>query len=127
MLKFENTKVVQVSDWDDLVKKTYGKPYSFQQQDGCQSRGIVRIEVPSDGYDFENLSIPEEINGDETGVSFASWLARDVTQTVGDETSSWSIPMFWERNFYPSMDILIDDLHAKGLLDAGEYVIHIDW
>ena len=127
MLKFENTKVVQVQDWDDLVKKTYGKPYSFQQQDGCQSRGIVHLEVPSEGYDFENLSIPEEINGDEMGVSFASWLARDVTQAVGNDTSSWSIPMFWERNFYPSMDMLVDDLHAKGLIEAGEYVINIDW
>lgn len=30
--------VIEVQEWDALVEKTYGRPYKFQQQDGCQSR-----------------------------------------------------------------------------------------
>ena len=35
--------------------------------------------------------------------------------------------MFWERNFYPHVEMVMNDLHAKGLVEAGEYVIDIDW
>lgn len=27
-------KMIEVSDWDELVQNTYGLPYNFQQQDG---------------------------------------------------------------------------------------------
>lgn len=42
MLKYTNKKVISVQDWDELVQETYGKPYSFQQQNGCQDREIIR-------------------------------------------------------------------------------------
>lgn len=35
MLKYKNVRVISVQDWDDLVEKTYGRPYNLQQQDGC--------------------------------------------------------------------------------------------
>lgn len=35
MLKFETKKIIDCFDWDELVTETYGKPYCFQQQDGC--------------------------------------------------------------------------------------------
>lgn len=35
MLKYNNTKLIELCDWDNLVKETYGRPYSFQQQYGC--------------------------------------------------------------------------------------------
>lgn len=38
-LKTKTQKVIEVSDWDNLVQETYGRPYNFQQQYGCQSRG----------------------------------------------------------------------------------------
>jgi hypothetical protein len=44
-----------------------------------------------------------------------------------DSQNSWSVAMWWERNFYPDVQMIANDLHAKGLLDAGEYVINIDW
>ena len=40
MIKTKNVKMVEVSDWDKLVEETYGKIYSFQQQDGCKARGV---------------------------------------------------------------------------------------
>ncbi len=141
-------KQISVQDWDALVEKTYGKIYSFQQQDGCKSRGVETIST-TDLYDYENDTIPELINGPEMGVSFKAWLERDPKAplnpssgelktsnyyfgfTEKDEqkykTNSSNIRMFWERNFYPHASMIADDLCKKGLLKQGEYDIKIDW
>lgn len=127
MIKFETKKVIEVSDFDDLVEKTYGRPYSFQQQEGCKPRGTVHITVPEDGgWDFENDTIPEKVNGDEMGVSFKAWLERDPNQ-IAPFDSDWENRLFWHRNFYPDFSMVINDLHEKGLFPAGDYVINIDW
>jgi hypothetical protein len=62
-MKIKTKKVIEVSEWDKLVEKTYGRPYNFQQQDGCKSRGTFEFSVPSDKWDYENHTIPEEVNG----------------------------------------------------------------
>lgn len=118
-----------MSEWDALVEKTYGRPYSFQQQDGCKSRGVFRFSVPGDAEDFERNSVPEMVNGEEMGVSFKAWLARDPKQKLPkpDEQEPYCLHLFWERNFYPSFQMVANDLHAKGLLEAGDYTIDIDW
>ena len=128
MIKTKTKQVIDVGDFDNLVTETYGKPYSFQQQDGCKERQQVDITVPDDAYDYENDTIPEEVNGEEMGVSFAAWLARDPTQKL-DTEDEWDhgLVLFWERNFYPDVQMILNDLHAKGLFPAGEYIIDIDW
>jgi hypothetical protein len=35
--------------------------------------------------------------------------------------------MFWERNFYPDTYTVANDLYDKGLIEAGDYIINIDW
>jgi hypothetical protein len=134
MIKIKTTKVIEVQDWDDLVKKTYKKPYSFQQQNGCQARGNYYLTVPSKDADENDSdmhdSIPEEINGEIMGVKFAAWLARDPKQPLnGSEKckKQWGIDLFWERNFYPDIEVVANDLFKKGLIKKGEYVINIDW
>lgn len=127
MIKFQTKQVIRVQDFDNLVKQTYGKPYSFQQQDGCKSRGTFNLTVPEEAYDYENDTIPDKVNGDEMGVSFAAWLARDPNEWNGKEKNSWTLEMFWQRNFYPDVQMIANDLHSKGLFPAGEYVIDIDW
>ena len=122
-------KVISLQDWDNLVESTYGRPYSFQQQDGCKERQRVHISIPDHPYDYENETVPEVVNGDEMGVSFAAWLARDPKQKLNadDWDSPSAIIMWWERNFYPDVQMIANDLHAKGLIEAGDYVIDIDW
>lgn len=128
MIKTSNIKMIEVSDWDQLVIDTYGRTYSFQQQSGCKDRGVFKFTVPTDGYDYENDTIPEEINGEEMGVSFKAWLTRDPKIWYGKTSDpDYYVDMFWERNFYPSIEILTNDLYDKGLLPAGEYAINIDW
>lgn len=131
-MKIKTEKVIELSEWDQLVEKTYGRPYSFQQQDGCKDRGLFRFTVPSDEvFDFENDSIVEKVNGPEQGVSFAAWLKRDPKQPLRDEpehrNESWMIELWWHRNFYPDVSMIAEDLHTKGLLEAGEYIIEINW
>ena len=130
-MKIKTVQSIDVNDLDDLVKETYKRPYSFQQQNDCRERGVEYITVPcKHPYDFEDDTIPEKVNGREMGVSFAAWLARDPAKKLVTD-DEWDrehgLEMFWERNFYPSLDMIVNDLHAKGLLPAGEYQIVIDW
>ena len=136
MLKYRTEKVVQVQDWDRLVEKTYNKPYSFQQQDGCQSRGVVRLNIPDDSNDEEmNDEIPFEINGEEMGVKFKVWLDTTIEEVNEKfekakgkkESYPGQNSLFWERNFYPELQTVANDLHSKGLVEAGSYTINIDW
>lgn len=120
--------VIDVGDWDQLVIDTYGKIYSFQQQDGCKSRGKERVDFGlEEPDDYENDTVPEEINGDEMGVSFAAWLARDPEEWNGKEEDRSFLRLFWNRNFYPTVESIGYDLVKRGLIEAGSYTIDIDW
>ncbi len=124
--------MINVSEWDKLVKDTYKRPYCFQQQDGCKDRGTFPITVPEFADDYENDTVPEEVNHEEMGVSFKAWLNRDPKSPLKDEeegsdTEQWEIDMWWDRNFYPNIQMIANDLQERGLLDAGDYVINIDW
>lgn len=127
MMKTRNETMIDVSEWDKLVQETYGRPYSFQQQEGCQPRGVRRFTVPDESEDFDNDSVPEKINGEEMGVSFAAWKARDPKAPVDGQSKDREIGLFWERNFYPDFQTVANDLHAQGKLEAGDYTIDIDW
>lgn len=130
MLKTRKVNVIDVDDWDELVSETYGRPYSFQQQDECKPRQHVYITVPVEHpEDYKNDTVPEVVNHPEMGVSFKAWLERDPEQKLPgkDDQDSWSLGLWWDRNFYPHVDMIINDLHSKGLLEAGDYNIDIDW
>lgn len=153
MLKYKLERFVDMRDWDNLVESTYNKPYCLQQQDGCMSRGIIKLDIDSryvdeDEADLENYeSIPEVINGDKMKVQFSTWLKRDgkkplnPTQKELEDCSSYQnsydrnewcekesrIRMFFERNFYPDLQMVANDLYKRGLIEEGKYIINIDW
>lgn len=132
MIKYKTEKVIQVRDWDNLVEETYGKIYSFQQQDGCQSRGVVHLTIPDKWTNDEEMNdeIPFEINGEEMGVKFQVWLdttVEDVNAKFEPESYPGQNSLFWERNFYPDLQTVANDLYNKGLIEAGDYTINIDW
>lgn len=126
-MKIRTEQVIDVSDWDKFVSETYGRLYNFQQQDGCQSQGNFYLKVPSTACDHENHSVPEEVNEDEMGVSFAAWLARDPKQPLENQEYDFELKLWWNRNFYPDIQMVANDLYNKGLLAAGEYTICINW
>lgn len=120
--------VFQDSAWDKLVTDTYNKLYAFQQQEGCRERGHVRFSVPWDAAyltDYLNDSIPIEVNGATMGVKFEVWkkTPRDYPEVL----SKFDHQLFWHRNYYPDHEVIAQDLYEKGLLEAGEYMIVIDW
>lgn len=130
MLKFTNIRMVEVSDWDELVKDTYKRPYNFQQQDDCKPRGVHHLTIPGLAVDYENDSVPEVVNHPDMGVSFKAWLERDPTKLLDNDdpyNDLHSLVLWWERNFYPDVQMIANDLHARGLIEAGEYAINIDW
>lgn len=61
------------------------------------------------------------------GVSFAAWLARDPKQPILNQTQDYELRLFWHRNFFPDIQVVANDLHNKGLIEAGDYIINIDW
>lgn len=128
-MKVKNVKMIDVSEWDKLVSDTYNRPYSFQQQDGCQSRGTYDLTIPSKYTEDDEMndSIPEVVNGEKMGVKFKVWLERDPKQSIGNKKKDWNIELFWERNFYPNIETVANDLYKKGLIESGSYVIDIDW
>jgi hypothetical protein len=131
MIKLTSVNIIEVNDLNKLVEETYGKPYDFQQQDDCKDRGIEYFTVPCYPEDYENDTIPEVVNGSEMGVSFKAWLKRDPKQGLSSEDKNNNnisdINLWWTRNFYPHLSILVNDLYEKGLLPAGDYGINIDW
>jgi hypothetical protein len=85
------------------------------------------ITVPCEPDDWQRETVPEVTNHPLMGVSFAAWLARDPKQPLADRNEDWAVEMWWHRNFYPDVGMIANDLHARGLLPAGEYSINIDW
>lgn len=131
-LKTTTVETISLSDWNAFVMKVYEKPYHFQQQDGCKDRGMHEFTVPDEETNDEDMpdSIPEVVNGDEMGVKFAVWKARDPKQPITGDGSAqglWRTELWWHRNFYPCFQTLANDLYARGLLPAGKYTINIDW
>lgn len=127
MAIYTTVKMINDSDWDALVQETYNRPYRFQQQDGCKERQIVELTIPYKDYDYENETVPEVVNHDDMGVSFKAWLERDPKQKLANQQYDHQLTLWWHRNFYPDVQTVANDLHARGLIEAGEYAINIDW
>lgn len=129
MIKYKTIKQISLQDWDNLVKSTYNKIYSLQQQDGCMYKGTtIEFTVPVEKVeDYERDKIPFEINLDERGVSFISWLNTNPEDTAKHFEHNYQNELFWQRTFYPNLTILINDLYDRELIEEGEYSILIDW
>ena len=127
MLEYRIKKIITSYDLDDLIRETYGKPYCFQQQNGCKNRGTAYITVPVlNPFNYSNDLLDFQINGEKMGVSFKTWLNTTVEE-VNELHQENYIHLWWERNFYPNLDMIVNDLYEKGLIEAGDYLIEIDW
>lgn len=131
-LKTNTRTTIDLHDWNTFVQETYGRPYDFQQQDGCKDRGTEYFTVdevfePVEEDTYDNDTIPEDVDTQEMGVSFKGWLARDPKQPLIKQEYDFELDSWWTRNFYPSLDMVVNDLHSKGLLKPGQYMIVIDW
>ena len=126
-LKLKKEKFVDSDDWDDLVSKTYNRPYNLQQQDGCKSRGIEYFTVPSDYKEDDEDMSTSYLDCEEKGVQFDVWLARDPEYPLPNQKYQYELDFFWERDFYPNLNVVANKLYEAGLIEAGSYAINIDW
>ena len=126
-MKIKTVKMIQVGDWDRTVEETYKKIYSFQQQEGCREKGVFHISIPDETDDFENDIVPEIVNYEERGVSFEAWLNRDIKTPLKEGKHQYKLQLWWERNFYPDIQMIANDLCKKGIIERGDYIIEIDW
>jgi hypothetical protein len=125
-MQIKNINLIDANDWNDVVQKTYKKPYCFQQQNGCQDRGLVSITVPEESDYKYSKEIPEDLDGDKMGVDFSIWLNRDPKLPFKTQKYDYELDLWWHRNFYPDHQEVANDLHKKGLLPTGVYNIRID-
>jgi hypothetical protein len=131
--------VFDMYEWDDLVEQTYKKPYCVQQQFGCLDRGHLKLVVPNpeevEFVESEALDWADEnLNANDTcGVKFPVWLARDPSTPIknkGDlhwKDIDFVTELWWHRVFFPRPETVAQDLYERGILEAGEYLILIDW
>lgn len=136
-LKFNRTKTIDVSDWDRFVCEHYGKDhYSFQQQNDCIDRGNYSVTVSSTTKDpYENKTIDDMVikcNHENMGVSFVVW--RDTPKdyftknnlTIDKDGYNFD-GLWWDRNFYPDVEMIARDLFFKGIIDSEDFEIVVDW
>lgn len=128
-LKYEDVKLTDCCDWDNLIQEVYSRPYCLQQQNGGQERGIIRLTVPNNNWYKYTDKVTEDAGTKEMGVSLYRWLMRDPTKPLSGRSGDkqWKIDMWYDCHFYPHVQELANDLHKIGCLDAGNYIIHINW
>lgn len=115
MLRYYAAKIIDEDEFSQLVRDTYQRPYQLQQH-GFDSGEPMRIGT------YLEIDVP----GTDTWLpgehSLEEWLEREV-ENPGDKIAE----IEWEREFTPDLQQLVNDLHAQGLLEAGEYLIKVEW
>lgn len=129
MIKIKEVKLIEDRDWDELVKEVYGKKYyCLQQQDGCMDRGIIRFSLPITDIDFEgHPELPNRLGIEEMCVDLNTWVSRDDEKKLDNQKYGWELESYWERHFYPNFEAVASNLHTRGYLEDGEYIINIFW
>jgi hypothetical protein len=125
----KTVRLIQLQEWNDLVRETYERPYDFQQQNGCRERGTFEFTVPLEEYGrvSPDETIKDLKDTEEMVVGFDAWSSRDPKAPLSDQRCDFELNLWWLRNFYPQIEDIIDDLYSKGELVPGDYVIQIDW
>lgn len=111
--------VIHELEFSELVREVYGRPYQFQQQEFMGQKTYYEFSVPAHPLGDHYKAVP-----------FQEWL--EATPPGPAEPGKFDSELFteglrWEREFYPEMEEIVNDLHQKGLIDPGEYALHIWW
>ena len=103
MLKYKTVKLVWESDLQDLILDTYGRRTEWAAEQEMSQNETRNFTVPSNRY------------VDEDSLTVAQWLAGETTELYGYTLVE------------PEMQLILNDLHARGLVEAGEYVVEVWW
>ncbi len=112
-------KMTQVTWWkvweasfSEFVSEYYQRPYRLQQQGEMMGQNtFVNETVGSYDWDEVGVASAEE--------EMAEWLAVDHT--------AYKYRFEFEREHYPSLEVVLWDLYRKGAIPAGTYHIYCWW
>ena len=122
----ETRFILKAHQLNQLVMQTYGRPYAFNQQEDSKGTDVHFYDIPVENpRDYSRTEMPDVINGLQQGISFETWLNRDITQWNGKPENAHQLKLFWVRNFYPCVEMVLNDLQVKDLIPAGKYAICI--
>lgn len=130
-MKCRKINLVNVEDFNEVIKEVYCKHYSFQHQgartyNGVEESYFLKVPYIRNFKDFDSGAAIEECiyNNEQIlqyGVEFNEWLNKDPNFEW--YSSDINNKLIWERYYYPHIYMLINDLYIKGLIEAGEYCI----
>ena len=110
--------VIHESDFSEFVAEGYGRPFCWQQM------------VLAGQDSFHEFDIFPPVGGDEDWVStyaqpqLDEWLAAWANMPEGEP---WLMKMNAERDHVIDLNVLTWDLHRRGLLAAGTYLMKVGW
>lgn len=109
MLKTQTVQLIWEKDFSELVAKTYGRPYRYQQQNLDGQETIFKFSVLKE-YDDSSVSVASD--------EITTWL---------NDPREFKYDFEYERESYPDFYLLLIDLKQRGLIEPGDYALHIWW
>lgn len=134
-IAFKPVNLIWEHDFSRLVTQVYGKPYCFQQQGEKMGQDTL--------YKFE-VDPPEELTDEveawatdmitewlqaEPPPERESYISAETGQLAWKERpkNDFETRLWWLRDNYPQFDAIIIDLRRRGLIEPGEYALHVWW
>lgn len=109
--------VIHESDFSEFVAEVYGRPFCWQQMQMAGQDSYQEFDVPDQGDDTEWVTTYAQPQLDE-------WLAAWANMP---QRESWLMKINAERDHVIDLDVLTWDLHRRGLLAAGTYLMKVWW
>lgn len=103
MLKYKTVKLVWESDLQDLIEQVYGKRTDWAAEQEMGQNETRDFTVPSTDW------------LDEDGLTIEQWLRGESAELYGYTVRE------------PDMQVILNDLHSIGQVEAGDYVVEVWW
>ena len=107
IIKYEEVRMVESSEIDRVVEKIYQLPFTYQQQN-----------IENDTKEsFEYWIVPDDNNFPE-GMPLEKWAKEEKPLTTSSKQD-------FIGSVYPDFQQILNELHRRGLMPEGKYIISI--
>ena len=137
MISIKSWQVIDEQEFSEMVSELYGRPYSLQQAEELGQDSIRQVDSEDEVSEeeqqaFEAWRDRELNNVPNSRYEFYKELhERDpatyplLPATLSEGEIGWDT--WWEREFSPPLQPLINDLCERGKLPRGRYRMHVQW
>ena len=113
-MNIKEVKLIWEHELNELITATYGRPYNYGRWQEMGQDTMTQVTVPEEADEPWEGGPP----------SLEEWLAGEPPATL---TDAWRIEQWWQTEYCPELQVVVNDLHARGLMPAGDYVMHVWW